>query len=147
MRKDSIQPRKRKQPAQGRKRRNKTPTKSGKEQNDSKAASTVSLPLRPVPTKEPTIVNNSFGFSSKQSFPIDNPHLGSPNKKDCAKTKEGKVFITDAEAQHGIAPLEISRGMRSYSCMSEECKNLHFTSLEGPDSIKEHIAKYHRERI
>ena len=61
--------------------------------------------------------------------------------------REEKVFITDAEAQVGIPPQEISLGMRSYSCSSEECKNLHFSSFEGPNSVKEHIAIHHRKKI
>ena len=54
--------------------------------------------------------------------------------------REEKVFITDAEAQVGIPPQEISLGMRSYSCSSEECKNLHFSSFEGPNSVKGYMA-------
>ena len=61
--------------------------------------------------------------------------------------REEKVFITDAEAQVGIPPQEISLGMRSYSCSSEECKNLHFSSFEGPNSVKEHMAIHHRKKI
>ena len=66
---------------------------------------------------------------------------------DKERKREEKVFITDAEAQVGIPPQEISLGMRSYSCSSEECKNLHFSSFEGPNSVKEHIAIHHRKKI
>ena len=70
-----------------------------------------------------------------------------PAQKEFKKEREEKVFITDAEAQKGIAPLEISRGMRSYSCTSKECKHLHFTTFEGPNSVKEHIAIYHMGKM
>eukprot|EP00092_Neocalanus_flemingeri_P096477 GFUD01122818.1.p1 GENE.GFUD01122818.1~~GFUD01122818.1.p1 ORF type:complete len:521 (+),score=109.89 GFUD01122818.1:62-1624(+) len=154
MRKDSVQPRKRKQPSQGRKRRNKNQNK-GKDQNESKAVSETAIPplptLQPVPSKPTTNIKatglfNTQNFNPK-TFPFNTLRLPPPMKKDFKKENEEKVFITDAEAEKGIAPLEISRGMRSYSCMSEECKNLHFSSLEGPNSVKEHIARHHREKI
>ena len=68
-------------------------------------------------------------------------------KFDKERQREEKVFITDAEAHVGIPPQEINLGMRSYSCSSEECKNLHFTSFEGPNSVKEHMALHHRKKI
>ena len=107
-------------------------------------------PLQPVTSKQPSTMAtkglfNSPNFNPKK-FQFNTLSLP-PAKKEFKKEGEDKVFITDAEAQQGIAPLEISRGMRSYSCTSEGCKHLHFTTFEGPNSVKEHIAIHHREKM
>ena len=168
MRKDAVQKRKRKQPSQGRRRRGKNKTKSkfffhltkkcfflliqayrkgdfarfsiisGSEQTQSKPEPHSGMPpLQPVSPKS---------LLSKQNFQPKNV----PSHKVCREEREEraeKVFITDAEAQEGIAPQDISLGMRSYSCSSEECKNLHFGSFEGPNSVKEHIAIHHKNKM
>ena len=83
--------------------------------------------------------------TSKDLFPSDTFSFGSLSLPPKKKQSKETVFLTDEEAYRGIAPQEISRGMRSYSCTREECKHLHFSTLEGPDSVKEHIAMHHRE--
>jgi hypothetical protein len=107
-------------------------------------------PLQPVTSKQPSSMAAKGLFNSLNSnqrkFQFNTLSLP-PAKKEFKREREEKVFITDAEAQKGIAPLEISRGMRSYSCTSEECKHLHFTTFEGPNSVKEHIAIYHRGKM
>ena len=108
---------------------------SGSEQTQSK-----SVPRSGVPPFQPV---SSKSVLSKQNFqPKD-----FPSHKVFSEERAGKVFITDAEAQEGIAPQDISLGMRSYSCSSEECKNLHFGSFEGPNSVKEHIAIHHKNKM
>ena len=123
----------------------------GSDEEESKATTeAVMPPLQPVTTKQPSTMAakgliNSPSFSPKK-FQFNTLSLP-PAKKEFKKEREEKVFITDAKAQKGIAPLEISRGMRSYSCTSKECKHLHFTTFEGPNSVKEHIAIHHREKM
>lgn len=100
----------------------------GSDQQEFKATTeAVMPPLQPVTTKQPSTMAakgliNSPSFSPKK-FQFNTLSLP-PAKKEFKKEREEKVFITDAEAQKGIAPLEISRGMRSYSCKctSNECK-------------------------
>ena len=126
----------------------------GTDQNDSKPASETAMPplptLQPVNSKPSKIITTKGLFNTQnfnpKTFPFNTLCLPT-SKKDFKKEREEKVFITDAEAEKGIAPLEISRGMRSYSCTSAECKNLHFSSFEGPNSVKEHIAIHHRGKI
>ena len=43
-----------------------------------------------------------------------------------------------------VPPGEVSSGIRSYTCcISDKCRHLRFTRLEGPDSVKEHIRMFH----
>ena len=42
-----------------------------------------------------------------------------------------------------VAPTMVSRGIRDYSCSFYECRNLHFTALDGPHSVREHMKLHH----
>jgi len=56
-----------------------------------------------------------------------------------------KVFITSEEAEQGVNPMDINKGMRSYRCQSSSCRNLKFSSLDGPQGVREHMLSCHPE--
>ena len=55
-----------------------------------------------------------------------------------------QVKTEDSEVgQRCVAPLEVSRGIRDYSCSFAQCRHLHFTALDGPHSVREHMKLHH----
>ena len=55
-----------------------------------------------------------------------------------------QVKTEDCEVgERCVAPLEVSRGIRDYSCSFAECRHLHFTALDGPQSVREHMKLHH----
>ena len=105
MRKDVVQPRKRKTPAKGRQRK-----------------------------------------SKKKSLEFTTPAVMSSLSKDLDDDPTWDPFIKDEEiCQEDFVPLsEVSSGIRDYKCnISTQCKDLVFTSLDGPNSVKEHMKLYH----
>ena len=105
MRKDVVQPRKRKTPAKGRQRK-----------------------------------------SKKKSLEFTAPAVMSSLSKDLDDDPTWDPFIKDEEiCQEDFVPLsEVSSGIRDYKCnISSQCKDLVFTSLDGPNSVKEHMKLYH----
>jgi len=129
MRRDRVQKRKRKNPAQGRRRR----------RQQSRAATKSDL-------------------AGKVTAQIFNPPLGDNLSPYCdfydtsaaedsvasARIQE-KVFITSEEAEQGINPMDINKGMRSYRCQSSSCRHLKFSSLDGPQGVREHMLNCHPE--
>jgi len=133
MRRDRVQKRKRKHPAQGRRRRRQQP------RGKSDLASQVSLNLR----RNAPIFDNSLqdNMSSFCNF------YDSPAAKDSSQSSrvQEKVFITSEEAEQGVNPMDINKGMRSYRCQSSSCRNLKFSSLDGPQGVREHMLSCHPE--
>ena len=43
-----------------------------------------------------------------------------------------------------VSPGEVNTGIRNYKCtISSQCSHLVFSSLDGPNSVKEHVKIYH----
>ena len=172
MRKDSVQPRKRKQPAQGRKRKRKVVRSCRTEKgevvlrkllhNYCKAYSSLS---------DPTLAGGHTGARGHEEK-VRRVRSRSEQEYQEYNEDQMKVFVKDIpidfleeeeryrwptgafdlsvvkteECEVGercVAPVDVSRGVRSYTCNYEECHNLQFSALHGPNSLREHMKLHH----
>ena len=190
MRKDLVQPRKRKQPAQGRRRKRKGGRggrgEKGKERlarcqevlgtllhtysKVSRPHTALTLPgchpsHAPHPSHLPRDKENgetarktrSQPASEYESYQVTQPVVPPSQLKTLELLAEqekyrwppggfdlSQVKTEDSEVgQRCVAPLEVSRGIRDYSCSFSECRHLHFTALDGPHSVREHMKLHH----
>ena len=168
MRKDSVQPRKRKQPAQGRRRKRKVTRVKGKEnrrsevvldkllhtycrgyntlatpgdkENEAKIKKTRSLPAytyqAPSPLKAG--LKTDIGYLEEEEEEEDKYKWPTP----AFSLTSGKTDDS-GDPSRCVAPLDVSRGMRDYTCSHVSCRHLQFTCLDGPNSVREHMKLYH----
>ena len=193
MRKDLVQPRKRKQPAQGRRRKRKGGRGGRGEKGKERLArcqevlgtllhtyskvsasprphSALTLPgchpsHAPHPSHLPRDKENGETARKTRSQPapeyetyqVTQPVVPPSQLKTLELLAEqekyrwppggfdlSQVKTEDSEVgQRCVAPLEVSRGIRDYSCSFSECRHLHFTALDGPHSVREHMKLHH----
>ena len=170
MRKDSVQPRKRKQPAQGRRRKRKVvrgakgkenreaglvlgtllhtyskgstdslPTPGDKE-NDTDKTKKTTRTLPAYETYQKAAVKTDLDFLEEEQEEVEENKYKWPSVAyDLAtvKTEDSEV------PERCVAPLDVSRGMRDYSCSHATCRHLQFSCLDGPSSVREHMKLYH----
>ena len=130
MRKDTVQPRKRKTPARGRQKKGKN------------------LPKLKSDDKYPEDIND---FSPMSSYPHYPSNLSPPAQYSPPWSARGpeafegkEETYTEDMATNCVAPGDVSAGIRDYKCsVSDRCSHLRFTRLEGPQSVKEHIKLCH----
>ena len=172
MRKDSVQPRKRKQPAQGRKRKRKggkggKGSCTGKENRETdlvlgtllhnycksysalllssgdKENETKNRKARSPPTYETFQIHAQLKTYKEDELDFleeeEDKYKWPASAFDLAniKTEDGEV------SSSCVAPGEVSRGMRDYSCSHAGCRHLQFSCLDGPSSVREHIKLFH----
>ena len=175
MRKDLVQPRKRKQPAQGRRRKRKAGrgvrSEKGKEVGTvlgtllhtySKLSSPhLGLTYPGCPSshtprdkQHPEVARKTRSQPAVEVEAVPSSHLKTLellaeqekyrwpagagfDQPDLVKSEESDV------GERCVAPLDVSRGVRDYSCSFYECRNLHFTALDGPHSVREHMKLHH----
>jgi len=147
MRKDLVQPRKRKQPAQGRRRKR----KAGRGVRSEKGCPSSHTPRD---KQHPEVARKTRSQPAVEVEAVPSSHLKTLellaeqekyrwpagagfDQQDLVKSEESDV------GERCVAPLDVSRGVRDYSCSFYECRNLHFTALDGPHSVREHM-KLHK---
>jgi len=135
MRRDRVQKRKRKHPAQGRRRRRQQP------RGKSDLAGRVTAQIFNPPLQDSLSSFCDFYDSPAATVKaLHNKDSSSPSSR-----VQEKVFITSEEAEQGVNPMDINKGMRSYRCQSSSCRNLKFSSLDGPQGVREHMLSCHPE--
>ena len=133
MRKDTVQPRKRKTPARGRQ-KNKGKNINPKMKSEDKFPGEDDFIPSPM---------SSFPhYPSTMSPPAQYSAPWSARGQEAFEGKEEKY--TEDMATTCVAPGDVSAGIRDYTCrVSEHCRHLRFTRLEGPQSVREHIKLCH----
>ena len=160
MRKDSVQPRKRKQPAQGRRRKRKVTSRAkGKENLESevvlrKLLHTYCRGYNTLPTgdkeneklkKNRSLPTYTYQAPSTLRAGIKTDlGLRQEDEEDKYKWPASVFNLSKTEDREDssrcVAPLDVSRGMRDYSCSHVKCRDLHFSCLEH---VREHMKLCH----
>ena len=127
MRKDTVQPRKRKTPARGRQKKVKNTNPKMKVGKDGVTGD----------------INDFVASSPMSSFP-NYPSPPAQYSVPWSARAQGEEDREETMASTCVAPGDVSAGMRDYTCtVSEACRALRFTRLEGPQSVREHIKLCH----
>merc|ERR1719347_1700100 len=112
MRKDSVQPRKRKQPAQGRRRKRKVTSRAKGDKENEKLKKSRSLPTYTY--QAPSTLRAGIKTDLRQEDEEDK-YKWPASVFNLSKTEDRE------DPSRCVAPLEVSRGMRDYSCSHVKC--------------------------
>ena len=135
MRKDTVQPRKRKTPARGRQKKSKNPKIKSKEDTFTEDLDDL------IPGTISSFNNYPGPLSPPAQYSAPWPARGPETGPGMFEEKE--TYAEDMSSTC-VPPGDVSSGMRDYSCsVSDKCRHLRFTRLEGPQSVREHIKLCH----